>query len=616
MTEDSEENDPPDNNKVIKEEVSLQFHLYILIFAVIYYSSWVIPGICFSAYFLQIFITYVLDVPNFFMIFIELSSLLALLSMPLVIIGCYLLRLFLLGLSTKICWKITEKISPSRNGVIPRNIRSRAVNYYHLRGFMIKYGKNTFTKGSFPWLSNWFFNFVGSNKIGKGTTLEESVGNDKFIDIDENCYIGVNSTLASHLIQGIFGNISYFEIKVGKNVTAAAMSQIGPGTELHDNSFLLPLASTPKHSTLKGNNSYYFGIPMRKIFRKKLINYLELGAKDLEMNENVLGYSDKSILKKLKEKRYNELDIFTEKITNSKQKEEAETHIINHTKQDLAIDFTTSSAISRVNSKFLIVYFPIFWLAGLIVAIFWYWYLLESNWLAILIFLPFAIFGSIYFFILACLLFSKLLLILINLIHKPKEGVFKAEKRNRDFEFWMLRIGIKKIALWFMRNSPFPWTDFVGLKLFGVTMDSSSHLNDAWCDAEFIKFGRKNLIGQGATIMSSMVVGKYLLIKNVKFEDYVMIGGHTTIAPGTIIGKESVIGAISSTTYDQFFKPGWIFFGIPALPLKENKYAEERRDIIIKRDVDDATKYKELHEVNIDEDKKKYIKIEEEVKEE
>jgi acetyltransferase-like isoleucine patch superfamily enzyme len=144
-------------------------------------------------------------------------------------------------------------------------------------------------------------------------------------------------------------------------------------------------------------------------------------------------------------------------------------------------------------------------------------------------------------------------------------------------------------------------------------MDFSSHLPDAWCDAEFIKFGRKDLIGQGATIMSSMVIGRYLIIKRIVLDDYVMIGGHTTIAPGTIIGKESVIGAISSTNFAQVFEPGWIFFGIPAMRLKENKYAEERRDIIIRRDVDEAKKYKEVHEVNIDEKLKGLIKTDEEV---
>ena len=94
-----------------------------------------------------------------------------------------------------------------------------------------------------------------------------------------------------------------------------------------------------------------------------------------------------------------------------------------------------------------------------------------------------------------------------------------------------------------------------------------------------------------------------------------MVGGHTTIAPGTIIGHDTVIGAISTTTYNQVLEPKWIYFGIPAIKLKENKYAEERRDIILKRDVDEAKKFELTHEVNSDEDKKDLIKIEKEVEE-
>ena len=88
-----------------------------------------------------------------------------------------------------------------------------------------------------------------------------------------------------------------------------------------------------------------------------------------------------------------------------------------------------------------------------------------------------------------------------------------------------------------------------------------------------------------------------------------MVGGHTTIAPGTVMGQDSVIGAISSTTFGQILKPNWIYFGVPAKILKENRYAEERRDIIVKRHVDDEIKLEETHEVNIDEDKKDLIKI-------
>jgi carbonic anhydrase/acetyltransferase-like protein (isoleucine patch superfamily) len=352
------------------------------------------------------------------------------------------------------------------------------------------------------------------------------------------------------------------------------------------------------------------------------MNYLDVTPKHLEMNENIEGYKDKKLLKQLKEEK----KIFekTDKILNEKQTlghPHKDNSILDKpSAEDLAIDFTTSSAISRVNVKFLIVYIPIFWLSGLVITTIWYWYsrsqfISNFEW-SFFLFFPLILFGLIYIFILGCLLFSKLFLIIVNLIHKPKEGVFKAEIGNTDFEFWQLRTELKKIALWFFRNSPFPWTDVLAFKQLGVNMDSSSHLADAWCDSEFVKFGRKVMIGQGATIMSSMIVGKYLLIKNVIFDDYVMVGGHTTIAPGTVIGKESIIGAISSTTLNQVLKPAWIYFGIPAIELKENKYAEERRDIIIKREVADARKFELTHEVNIDDDKKKLIKLEEEMDEE
>ncbi|MFX1388182.1 MAG: hypothetical protein ACFE9M_13270 [Promethearchaeota archaeon] len=615
MNEESEESDPPNQNEVLKEDVKLQYHLYISLFALIFYSSWVIPGICFFWFVLQVFLPYFLETTNLLLVFIDLRTLLAFILMPLVLIGCYLLRLFLLGLTTKIFWKISEKISPSKEGVIPRNIRSRAANYYHIRSFLIKYGKNTFTKGIFPWLSNWFFNFVGSSKIGKGTTLEESVVNDKFFEMGDNCYLGVNSALATHVVEGIFGNISYFKIKIGDNVTGATTNLIGAGSEIADNSFMLPLACATKHSIVGKPDliNYYWGMPLRRIFRRKLMQYLGVSQKYLEKNENIEGFKDKSLLKKLKSEELN--DKTSDKKHKASSVPEGNIDINSLTEEDLAIDFTTSSAISRVNIKFLAVYIPIFFLAGLIISIFWYWYLNDANWIAILAFLPLALFASIYFFILACLLFSKLFLILVNLIHKPKEGVFKAEIGDTDFEFWALRTELKKIGLWFLRNSPFPWTDVVGFKAFDVKMDTSSHLNDAWCDTDFIKFGRKNLIGQGANIMSSMVVGKYLLLQGVILDDYVMVGGHTTVAPGTIVGKETVVGAISTTTYNQILDPEWIYTGIPVLKFKPNKYATSHREILMKKDVDEAKKYEIEYEINIDEDKKELIKTEEEAEE-
>jgi carbonic anhydrase/acetyltransferase-like protein (isoleucine patch superfamily) len=338
------------------------------------------------------------------------------------------------------------------------------------------------------------------------------------------------------------------------------------------------MASTGKHSLLRGKG-YYFSEgakPLRKIFKRKIRSHLKIDPKTLK------PISDTS-----------------EPVPSPEPTTPTEEE-----KKDLTLNITTSSAISRVNVKFLAVYIPIFWMAGLIVTIFWYWFLSDRNWEIIIPLLPLTIFASIYFFIFACMLFSKLFLILINLIHKPKEGVFRAEIGDKDFEFWMLRTELKKISLWLMRSSPFPWLDVLVFKLFGVNMDTSSFLYDTWCDGEFIQFGRKNLIGQGANIMSSMVVGKYLIIRKVIIDDYVLVGGMTSVAPGTMAGKEALLGAISFTVYNQILDPGWVYLGMPMTKYKPNKYAESRRDVISKKDVDEKKRFNIEYEINIDEDKK------------
>lgn len=276
------------------------------------------------------------------------------------------------------------------------------------------------------------------------------------------------------------------------------------------------------------------------------------------------------------------------------------------------IDFVTSSAISRINLKFLIVYIPIIWISG-IMALLYFWTFFDINLLIyfynrqtfdLVIFfclLPAHIFAIFTIFTFGCLVMSKLILLIVNLIHKPKEGIFKAELGDNDFEFWCLRIEIKKLVIWLMNNWPLPWVDVLGFKWFGIKIDSSSHLLDAWCDIEFVEFGRRVMVGQGAVIMSSMVVGKYLIIKKVIFDDHTVIGGESTIAPGTIVGKESVTGAVTCTLFNQLIEPRWVYAGIPARKLKPNDYAEKRRDIISKKHIDQDKEKIVEHEINVDE---------------
>ncbi len=570
--------------EVVKEEIKFQYFWYLFVLFSIYLISYLIPTIFFMIYFLLYFIPSFLGTTNFISIFTNFNPLLALLTMPLVIIGCYLLRLFLIAVVARFFWALSEKKSPSQPGIIPRNFPSKILNYYHIRSFILKYPKNAFTKGMFPWLQPWLYNFMKASQIGKGTTIEESPANDKFLKIGENVYLGVNSVLSSHMIDGIFGNITYFKVKVSDNVTAAAKNLIAPGTEIKENSYLLPLASTPKHSILKGNSYYFSGgaRPLSKISKRKVRNYLKI---DPDTLEEIKDLKDTNITLKNKMKNIDD------------EKED-----------NLAIDFVTSSAISRVNIKFLILYIPIFWLSGMMDSIIFYTYTYYvQNPFLLIFFLPTIIFFMWFIFIFCCLIFSKLFLTLINLIHRPKEGVFKAEKGDTDFEFWCLRTELKKIVLWVVRNWPIPWMDVLVFKWFGIKMSLSISLYDAWCDTEFIHFGRKVLIGQGATIMSSMVISKYLIIKKVIFDDYVLIGSETTIAPGTIVGKETLVGAMSYSVYNQILEPGWVYFGMPIIKLKKNKYAEQRRNKITKRDVDDEKKFEIVHDINIDDDKKELL---------
>ena len=279
---------------------------------------------------------------------------------------------------------------------------------------------------------------------------------------------------------------------------------------------------------------------------------------------------------------------------------------------DFTLDFTTSSAISRVNIKFLAIYIPIFWLSGILLGVFWY----EWNknhppiteewepWVGTLIFLPYAIFAMFFIFILSCTILSKLFLILINLIHKPKEGVFRAEIGDADFEFWCLRTELKKLVLWLVRNFPIPWLDSLAFRWFGIKMDFSSHLPDAWCDIEFIKLGRRVLVGQGAVVMSSMVIGKYLVIKEVILNDYTVVGGMACVSPGTITGRDSLVGAISATVLNQVLEAGWIYFGIPCIKMQLNKLALVKE--MTKRSVDEEKAILVEQDINI-EDKKKDI---------
>ena len=270
---------PPNN--IVKEEINLQLHWCLPAFFVIYFASFLIPAIIFMMFIMLFYLPFFLEERNFITLFTNLPSLIASFTIPFIIIICYLTHLFVVALITRWFWNISEKKSPSKSGIIPRNIPSKTLNFYHFRSFIIKYPKNAFSRGPFPWLVKWMFNFTKTNTIGKGSVIEEQIAGDRFVSIGKNSYLGTSAAISSHSVDGIFGNISFAKIKIGDNVTTAGFNCIAPGVDTGDNSWWLPMTGATKYNILKGNN-FYFGTPLRKIFKKKVMEYLQVSEDDLK----------------------------------------------------------------------------------------------------------------------------------------------------------------------------------------------------------------------------------------------------------------------------------------------------------------------------------------------
>lgn len=277
-------------------------------------------------------------------------------------------------------------------------------------------------------------------------------------------------------------------------------------------------------------------------------------------------------------------------------------------KKDYTIDFVTTSSISKIGYKFLAFYIPILWFSGYMTVAVLFDISRYIPWYINMFLLPVWLFILYFILIFGIAIFTKAFIIMANMVHKPKEGIFRAVEGDKDYEFWRVRVELKKLVLWFMSNGPIPWVVMWGYRWFGINIDFSSHAQDAWLDTDFIDFGRNVTVGQGAVVMSSMILGKYLIIKKVILGDHTVVGGVSNVSPGTIMGKESIIGAFSGTIPNQVIEPGWVYIGPHSVrKYKPNKYAEKRRDRIYKKHVDEEIKYELKQEVNIDEDKKNLV---------
>jgi hypothetical protein len=188
----------------------------------------------------------------------------------------------------------------------------------------------------------------------------------------------------------------------------------------------------------------------------------------------------------------------------------------------------------------------------------------------IICFLPLSIVLYYTLFLLFLLLFAKLLLIIFNLIHTPKEGIFqKRIPQDKDFFFFILRRNLKAFILNVYNHFPLPWAKILPLKLFNIKLANNTGVLDSYIDSDFIEIGNNTILGEGSVIMSSMILTDYLILRKVILKENVTIGAFSVIAPGTIVEEGAILGTGSYTNINQRLERNCIYFGRPAKKWKK-----------------------------------------------
>lgn len=263
----------------------IQYERYGPMIIFIWAYSWLIPIIGVYYYFKFLIIPNLDGLTSWYLLSQDPKFVMLAVFTPLILLIVYLIRLFLVILFSR--WLITFCFwrSPQKELVAAKGIgreEAKAINYYHLRGVILRILKWEVSKSLFPWLVPWAFTFVGANKIGKGTVLEDQFYTQEFLETGENVYIGQGSIVSSHLVEGKYGAITLKKVKFDDGVVIGPFSAIPPGSEMEPRTEFLPMSGIIKFRKVRGF-SKYFGLPVGRLSYKRYMKMLEIPDKHVEL---------------------------------------------------------------------------------------------------------------------------------------------------------------------------------------------------------------------------------------------------------------------------------------------------------------------------------------------
>ena len=255
--------------------LSVPYFFYVISGFTIVGCSFVLPGILFFLSFYGLLIPTIFNSPFSLILFSDWGFYTAMLLIPLILIGIYLLHLFCVILFTRWWYKFVDKRGPSQ-GIFDRDMElsSTKLDYYHFGSFLMKYPIFAVSRSPFPWILNWELNFIRSNKIGKGTVLEETFIHSH-VNFGNNCYLGTSSHMTNHVVDGVYGeeNLTFVGIDIDDHSILNLVTGGLPGTEIGKNSTFLPGATTIKYDKI-GNDGVYGGFPAKKLSKEEILYFL------------------------------------------------------------------------------------------------------------------------------------------------------------------------------------------------------------------------------------------------------------------------------------------------------------------------------------------------------
>lgn len=293
-TENEINNGTPATEKIILE-ARYEYVLYFSLFVLYYVGSLILPLLIGTYFFKELFVDEFLNyggirdwnsyfdpilypiknISDFFTVINNVLPFLIFLFSPIILIGLYLLRQFCSACIVKIYYIIFNGIQHRRELKNATLQDYRDINIYHTRSFILRIIKWQFSKGPFPWLINWMFNFIKSNDIGKNSVIEDGFICSEYLEMKENSYIGQLTIVSSQTIEGKYGALTIRKVKIGENSAVGPFSVIAPGVEMGDNTFALPFSGCTKNFKLK-ENRFCWGRPATLIRRKKFEEFTQL----------------------------------------------------------------------------------------------------------------------------------------------------------------------------------------------------------------------------------------------------------------------------------------------------------------------------------------------------